>query len=276
MVFRQHPPAVPVVFSLLDVVGGAAIGDALAMPIAGLSHQNVRMYYKGIKGYTADEKRGTPAGTGTAHTARLLALARGGSPGDAHLPPDEPYATAHAAATVAPLALRFGPDALGPWLPRLSAHADARAAALAHAHVLARLTGPESRPPVPFDSDTFWAFVRRTTADAETTCGASGRLSDRLARLDGHLGSFPLDLQDLCDGSGEAADEAWPFALAMFARAPDLVEATLLSAINAGGDAPTVGALVGGLLGARHGWAAFPDEWRGGLAVRAEVVTLGE
>ena len=34
---------------------GTAVGDALGMPVEGLSHQNVRTYYKGIKGYRADE-----------------------------------------------------------------------------------------------------------------------------------------------------------------------------------------------------------------------------
>ena len=51
----------------------------------------------------------------------------------------------------------------------------------------------------------------------------------------------------------------------MFARGPDLPEATLLSAINVGGDASAIGAMVGALLGARNGWSAFPEEWRSNL-----------
>src|SRR5690554_4522784 len=60
----------------LGALLGAAVGDALGMPVDGLSHQNVRLYYKGVKGYTADEKRGDlDAGQWTAHTQRLRALA---------------------------------------------------------------------------------------------------------------------------------------------------------------------------------------------------------
>jgi ADP-ribosylglycohydrolase len=61
------------------------------------------------------------------------------------------------------------------------------------------------------------------------------------------------------------ADEAWPFACAMVARRPHLLENTLLSGINVGGDADTTGAMMGAMLGALHGWAAFPAEWKDGL-----------
>ena len=58
------------------VLLGLAIGDALGMPIEGLSHPNVRTYYKGIKGFRADEKRGElEAGQWTADTQNALALA---------------------------------------------------------------------------------------------------------------------------------------------------------------------------------------------------------
>src|SRR5690606_15821429 len=33
----------------LGALLGAAVGDALGMPVDGLSHQNVRLYYKGVK-----------------------------------------------------------------------------------------------------------------------------------------------------------------------------------------------------------------------------------
>ncbi len=53
---------------------GTRLGDALGMPLDGLSHQNVRLYYRGVKGLAADEKRGIAAGTGTALTQALGAL----------------------------------------------------------------------------------------------------------------------------------------------------------------------------------------------------------
>jgi ADP-ribosylglycohydrolase len=51
----------------------------------------------------------------------------------------------------------------------------------------------------------------------------------------------------------------------MVARRAHLLENTLLSGINVGGDADTTGAMMGAMLGALHGWAAFPSEWQKGL-----------
>ena len=90
-------------------------------------------------------------------------------------------------------------------------------------------------------------------------------MSGRLRALSGIIDSFPLDLRDACDGVGIRADEAWPFAAAMVARRPQLLENTLLSGINVGGDADTTGTMMGAMLGALHGWAAFPEEWHEGL-----------
>ncbi|HYE57162.1 MAG TPA: ADP-ribosylglycohydrolase family protein, partial [Rhodothermales bacterium] len=247
---------------------GAAIGDALAMPIAGLSHQNVRLFYRGIKGYTADEKRGGAAGTGTEITARLLALASAvprAAFDEIRAPADE---TAGAAATAAALA-RCDDNEASVWLARLTPRGPARAAAHVQHRTLQRLshTSPET-----FDTDAFWETLRWDTHAAEGAFGSDGRLAARLDALTGHLHLFPLDLQDLCNGTGDAPDEAWPFALAMFARGPQLVEATLLSAINVGGAAHVVGALVGSLLGALHGAQPRPPSAWFAHPRRAEVV----
>ena len=45
----------------------------------------------------------------------------------------------------------------------------------------------------------------------------------------------------------------------------------LLPTINVGGAASTVGALLGSLLGALHGWTAFPTAWREGLEDTARL-----
>ena len=127
-----------------------------------------------------------------------------------------------------------------------------------------------------FDSAAFWtelveavqfAEAQQARDDAET----DDRVSERLVRLHTHLDEFPLDLRDLCGGAGAFADEAWPYACAMFARRPHLLENTLLSSINVGGDADTHGAILGALLGALHGWSAFPEEWHDGLEARARL-----
>jgi ADP-ribosylglycohydrolase len=116
-----------------------------------------------------------------------------------------------------------------------------------------------------FDREAFWSDLVDHTTWAEEQLGGDHRVSDRLKRLTDLLDAFPLDLRDACDGVGVWADEAWPFACAMVARRPHLLENTLLSGINVGGDADTTGAMMGAMLGALHGWAAVPDEWRDGL-----------
>lgn len=49
----------------------------------------------------------------------------------------------------------------------------------------------------------------------------------------------------------------------------------LLGAVNAGGDADTVGAMTGALLGARFGIDAIPEAWRRGLANADQVALRG-
>jgi ADP-ribosylglycohydrolase len=91
------------------------------------------------------------------------------------------------------------------------------------------------------------------------------RVPAAVLALSDHLDDTPLDLHDRAGGTGDAPEHAFPFAVAMFAREPALVEATLLSAVNVGGAAAAVGSIAGALLGAFNGWSAFPDAWRVGL-----------
>jgi ADP-ribosylglycohydrolase len=116
-----------------------------------------------------------------------------------------------------------------------------------------------------FDRPAFWERLVDVTTWIEDRLDGDHRVSDRLRRLEDIIDSFPLDLRDACDGVGVRADEAWPFACAMVARRPHLLENTLLSGINVGGDADTTGAMMGAMLGALHGWSHFPDEWHEGL-----------
>ena len=299
---------------------GTAVGDALGMPVEGLSHQNVRTYYKGIKTYRADEERGdlekgqwtddtqltfalvrawaaagAPEGWpecaaqeyvrllpearrwGGTTTAAVRRLAEGGSweeAGDAARPTDG------AAMRAAPLGLWWAATgaseeeaikALRPVLEVTHRHPTAVAAGLGQAFAVQYAV---TRTAAAFDAADFWPALLALTERAEERLGdAETPCSARLRLLSGHLSqaAMPLDLQDLCDGTGIYAHEAWPFAAAMFARAPHLLEATLLSAINVGGDADTVGAMTGALLGALHGWDAFPAAWREGLEARARL-----
>jgi ADP-ribosylglycohydrolase len=291
---------------------GAAVGDALGMPIEGLSHQNVRTYYKGIKEYRDDDQRGDlDAGQWTDDTQMTFALVRTLT---AHPDPaDWPAGAAEAYVALRPDRRRWGatstaaidrladgvppeeagaPDRatdgaamraapLGAWWAATDADRDAAFAAIrpvlavTHRHPAALAAGWGQAAAVrhllrldavdAFDRPAFWRTLVDATTWAEDRLGGEARVSDRLRALDGHIDSFPLDLRDLCDGVGVRADEAWPFACAMVARRPHLLENTLLSGINVGGDADTTGAMMGAMLGALHGWAAFPDEWKTGL-----------
>jgi len=303
----------------LDKVRGAllgtALGDALGMPIEGLSHQNVRTYYKGIKKFRADEKRGDlDAGQWTDDTQFTFALTdvltHTRHPAALE---DAPERAAAAFVALRPVARRWGKTSTGaienlaagtPWqasgVPDRPTNGAAmraaplgvwwamidppRAEAVAALRPLCTLTHRDPSAVVgalgqayavryalhadadAFQPEAFWDDLCAMTTWLEDAVGdASQRNSRRLNRLTGHLDDFPLDLQELCDGTGSLIDESWPFIVAMFARNPRLAEATLLSAINVGGDADTVGAMLGALLGALNGWSAFPGEWHEGL-----------
>ena len=289
---------------LVATVLGSAVGDALGMPVEGLSHQNVRTYYKGVKELVADDKRGDlAAGQWTADTQRARALARALAQG-APDSPDE-VRQAFAAELPAPVELRRGavtsPSSAGAALAaplgvqaRLRGLADlagARwaslllraidphpAAAVAAGAQVAAIRTCLGKDPGALSGAQILGAATSAARDGERLLGADDRVSSRLAALAGHLDETPLDLQDLCNGTGAAADEAFPFAVAMVARSPALTESTLLAAVNVGGDAAAVGACVGALLGALHGTAAFPAEWLAAVedadAIRAEAEAL--
>ncbi|MEM9998837.1 MAG: ADP-ribosylglycohydrolase family protein [Bacteroidota bacterium] len=299
---------------------GTALGDALGMPIEHLSHQNVRLYYKGIKEYRADEKRGElDAGQWTGDTQRMLALARvlaqttdpeavsqrlgvayrallpearrwpesvraaveaWGTEAVAELPSAP---TNGAAVTMAPVGIRWAQgertaEEVSALLTAIAGvthqHPASYAAAYGQAFALRTvlLADPDG-----FEVDAFWQAVHEATRVAEHRLGdVDTSVSGRLAHLADMLDDFPLDLQDACGGTGAKASESWPFALAMFARNPHLPEATLLSAINVGGDANSVGAMCGALLGALNGAEAFPPAWHEGIEARDEIIAAAD
>ena len=274
---------------------GLAIGDALGMPIDGLSHINVRTYYKGIKAFRADEKRGElEAGQWTAHTqnARALAAALAEHPADltraqslwrrGRTAPrrravSRPYPTGNAAACAAPLGVWWArtdaseAEALA-WTRALLMDVDDSPEALAAAYAVADAARRAlAADPAGLDGPAFLRETAEAARRAEAETGASGAVSGRIEKTAGALDDFPLDLQDLCGGTGHAADEAVPFALAMVARNPTLAEASLLAAINVGGAASQTGAVAGALLGALNGASAFPEEWRDGVEASGEI-----
>jgi ADP-ribosylglycohydrolase len=298
---------------------GTAIGDALGMPVEGMSHQNVRTYYKGIKEYRDDayHEDGLTAGQWTDDTQFTFALARAMTERPIT---DWPLLAERVADEYVDLregARRWGPtstaaiDRLAEGVPWSESGNDAqptngaamRAAPLGawwavseaskeeafdlvqpileitHRHPASVAAGfgqvfavrqALRHTPATLEQAPFWTSLIEMTAWAEQRLRQVGRphdtsTSDRLRALTDQLDEYPLDLQEYCGDTSARADESWPFAVAMFARNPGLQEATLLSAINVGGDADTVGAMVGALLGGLNGWSSFPDAWRQGL-----------
>ena len=294
---------------------GTAVGDALGMPIEGISHQNVRTYYKGIKEYRDDEQRGDlDAGQWTDDTQMTFAVVRAITA--ASEPAEWPELVAEQYVALRDEARRWGPTStaaidrlaegtspeasgdgerptngapmraapLGLWWGATGADREAAWAAIrpvlavTHTHPASLAAGfgqaeavraAMTTAPDVFDADAFWSDLLGTVEWAEARLAGDDEPDDRVSRrlrvLQTHLDEFPLDMRDLCDGAAGRADEAWPYACAMFARRPHLIESTLLSSINVGGDADTHGAMLGALLGALHGWEAFPDEWKEGL-----------
>lgn len=274
---------------------GAAIGNALAMPVDQTGHDYVRMFYGGIKEYRDDERRrDLKAGQWTFAWQATLAIAEALQ----NIAPPVREAYRHHVAEgrrwpeyeIA----RIEGTTNEPMPPRLAAGASARMAPLgiwwvardevpedelfSKVQELVSLTHPDPgafviaagqawavRELLRTDEGLpshFWRDLVTFTRRAEATFGAGAAVSTRLESLRDHLRDFPLDLRDRCGDIFGVADESWPFVMAMFVRNPGLVEATLLSAINCGGDTVSHGTMLGSLLGALHGYSAFPEAWR--------------
>ena len=297
---------------------GTAVGDALGMPIEGMSHQNVRTYYKGIKEYRDDEYHGDlTAGQWTDDTQFTFALVRAMTDSAVADWPLLAGRVAEAYVALRPEARRWGPTSsaaidrlaegtsweesgddaqptngaamraapLGAWWAASEAAKEEAfdlirpILEITHRHPASIAAGVGQAFAVrqalrhtldAFEQTAFWTALIEMTAWVEQRLHQLGRphdtsVSGRLRTLTDHLDEFPLDLQEYCGDTSARADESWPFAVAMFARNPGLQEASLLSALNVGGDADTVGAMVGALLGALNGWTAFPAAWREGL-----------
>jgi len=77
-------------------------------------------------------------------------------------------------------------------------------------------------------------------------------------------------------GSGFTAIQSCSIAWIMAIMHADDLKLGILAAVNSGGDADTVGAMTGALLGARHGMAAIPPNWIAGLDKRQQVIDTAD
>lgn len=77
-------------------------------------------------------------------------------------------------------------------------------------------------------------------------------------------------------GSGFTAIQSCAIAWTAAIMHADDLRLGILAAVNSGGDADTVGAMAGALLGARHGMAAIPPNWVAGLEKRQQVIETAD
>ena len=187
----------------------------------------------------------------------------------------------------------------------LPTHRDPRAlaGAMAVGYALVHLVNLPA--PGRFDPRGFLHEVMEFTADAEAYIArsfwpadsrlprdAAHDLSSILKRADGWLGhTLPAALDSvtraarpLGDGKVRASSAfavaSVPTALLILARSAAHPRQAVIDAVNIGGDAGSIGAMVAAMAGALHGLRAFPAEWLAGLqnadALRARAVALAE
>lgn len=187
----------------------------------------------------------------------------------------------------------------------LPTHRDPRALAGAMAVGYALVNLVNLPAPGRFDPRGFLHEVMEFTADAEAYIArafwpadsrlprdAAHDLSSILKRADGWLGhTLPAALDSvtraarpLGDGKVRASSAfavaSVPTALLILARSAAHPRQAVIDAVNIGGDAGSIGAMVAAMAGALHGLRAFPAEWLAGLqnadALRARAVALAE
>ena len=75
-------------------------------------------------------------------------------------------------------------------------------------------------------------------------------------------------------GTGKYVLESVPAALYCFLNTPENFEETILTAVNAGGDADSIASIAGALSGALNGAPAIPMRWLMDLENREEIIEL--
>ena len=141
-------------------------------------------------------------------------------------------------------------------------HRDARAEAGALAIALATAAAVRS-PDSTFDASALLAELRRASAGDEELSRALALAEENL-----QLGSTPRQFADalgLRGGISGYIHHTVPVALYCWLRAPGDFRAAITEVIALGGDTDTTAAIVGGMAGAHVGAAQLPTEWVGGL-----------
>lgn len=96
------------------------------------------------------------------------------------------------------------------------------------------------------------------------------------AKIEGLAGRLDADPADgfVYTGTSGYVMETVPGALYAFLRTPSDFEETVLTAVNAGGDTDSLGAIAGAVSGAFNGAARIPAKWKDGVEGRRYLETL--
>lgn len=115
------------------------------------------------------------------------------------------------------------------------------------------------------------AFIRDV---ADFIADISQRISKAIKEVINFLNNDPREV--LAELSPSAFIlESLPAALFCFARSPYDFEETVITAVNGGQDADTVAAIAGGISGALNGLSRIPQRWIDGLEEKDNLMRLG-
>jgi ADP-ribosylglycohydrolase len=114
------------------------------------------------------------------------------------------------------------------------------------------------------------SFVERT---AEHVAGIDPKMSAKIAGLADYLDASPEEGFSYT-GNGGYVMETVPAALFAFLRSPYDLEETVITAVNAGGDTDSIGAIAGALSGSFNGVDSIPDRWKENVEGRDYLESL--
>ncbi len=100
-------------------------------------------------------------------------------------------------------------------------------------------------------------------------------MAAKISSLEGYVGA-PLEKGLRYTGTGASAMEAVPAALLILAKIPHCPEVAIVSAVNAGGETDSIGAMVGTISGALKGAGSLPERWLAFLEARNHLEYLAE
>ena len=141
----------------------------------------------------------------------------------------------------------------------------ARAASIAVAFLVARLVQANERSS---PGDQVLETADRVASVDSDTAGVL-RWVTQITHLSSEEALFEV-------GTSADAIEAIPAAIFCFLKHPKKYSSAVLSAVNAGDAADSVGALTGSFVGAFAGLKSIPENWRGGVENSDLLVGIGE